>query len=481
MAVPSQSFQEELPPKSDLSNWYVRVILRAELADYFEPVGGCMVIRPYGYTLWEHMQALLDARFKATGHSNAYFPLFVPESLLKKEAEHVEGFAPEVAWVTEAGNEPLAERLAIRPTSESIIGLMYSKWIQSWRDLPVLINLWNNVVRWEKRTRFFLRTTEFLWQEGHTAHRTEQDALDEVLRILDIYADFVENDLGIPVIKGYKSAVEKFAGAEKTYTIEALMPDGLALQSGTSHHLGQNFARAFNISFQDDDGQRKLVWTTSWGLSTRTIGALIMVHGDDSGLILPPHVAPIQLAILPVRDEPDIRDFVGQVEQALAGTVRLLTDWSDKRLGWKRSEWELRGVPLRLEVGSREVQEQRVDMVRRDDPGRTRYPVPLADIPRVVAETLETIQRDLLRRARAFLEANIRPAASFDEFKQIMETTRGFILAQWCGDPSCEAAIKAETGATIRCIPLSDLGNEPGQCVYDGRPSPRRVLFARAY
>src|SRR3954447_12631995 len=370
MAVSQQSFQEELPPKSNLSEWYPRVILRSEMADYFEDVGGVTVIRPYGYTVWEHMQRLLDARFKATGHMNAYFPLFVPESLLQKEAEHVVGFAPEVAWVTQAGSDELTERLAIRPTSESIMGKMYSKWIQSWRDLPVLINLWNNVVRWEKRTRFFLRTTEFLWQEGHTAHRTEEDALAEVHQMIDIYRDFVETDLAIPVIKGMKSAAEKFAGAEDTYTIEALMPDGLALQSGTSHHLGQNFAKAFNISFQDLDGQRKFVWTTSWGLSTRTIGALIMTHGDDSGLILPPHVAPKQVVILPVRDDPAIREFIGQVEAALLGKAKLKTDWSDHRLGWKRSEWELRGVPLRLEVGAREVSEGRADMIRRDDPKR---------------------------------------------------------------------------------------------------------------
>ncbi len=477
----AMSFQEELPPKSDLSNWYVRVILRAELADYFEPVGGIMVIRPYGYTLWEHMQGYLDARFKATGHSNAYFPLFVPESLLKKEAEHVEGFAPEVAWVTEAGNEPLAERLAIRPTSEAVMGLMYSKWIQSWRDLPVLINLWNNVVRWEKRTRFFLRTTEFLWQEGHTAHQTEEDALAEVRRILDIYADFAESDLAVPVIKGRKSNAEKFAGADTTYTIEALMPDGLALQSGTSHHLGQNFARAFNISFQDVDGERKFVWTTSWGLSTRTIGALIMVHGDDSGLIMPPHVAPKQVVILPVRDEPKVREFVAEVERRLGSTVRVTTDWSDKRLGWKRSEWELRGVPLRLEVGPREVAEQRVDMIRRDDTSRQRHPVPLADLAVRIPEMLETIQRDMLARARRSMEDNTRTVESYDEFKAIMEGQRGFILAQWCGDAGCEQAIKADTGATIRCIPLDSLGDEPGGCVYDGRPSPRRAIFARAY
>jgi len=481
MSVESKSFVEELPPKSDLSEWYVRLILRAEIADYFEPVGGMMVIRPYGYTMWEHMVRLLDERFKATGHTNAYFPLFVPESLLKKEAEHVEGFAPEVAWVTEAGGEKLQERLAIRPTSESVVGMMYSKWVQSWRDLPVLINLWNSVVRWEKRTRFFLRTTEFLWQEGHTAHRDEADALAEVLRILDIYADFVETDLAIPVIKGVKSAAEKFAGADTTYTIEALMPDGLALQSGTSHHLGQNFARAFNITFQDLDGERKHVWTTSWGLSTRTVGAMIMVHGDDSGLILPPHVAPYQVVILPVRDEPPVRAFVEEVRAALPPTVRATVDWSDKRLGWKRSEWELKGVPLRLEVGAREVAARRVDMVRRDDPQRQRQSVPCGELAEAIPSTLETIQRDLLARARAAMEANTRLADSYEQLKQTIETRRGFVLAGWCGDPACEAAIKAETGATVRCIPLGDLGNVPGRCVYDGKPSSRRAVFARAY
>jgi prolyl-tRNA synthetase len=475
------SYQEEIPPKSDLSNWYVRVILRAELADYFEPVGGCMVIRPYGYTIWELMQGLLDARFKATGHSNAYFPLFVPESLLQKEAEHVEGFAPEVAWVTEAGKEPLQERLAIRPTSESIMGLMYSKWIQSWRDLPVLINLWNNVVRWEKRTRFFLRTTEFLWQEGHTAHQTEEDARAEVMTILDAYADFAETDLAIPVIKGSKSAAEKFAGADTTYTIEALMPDGMALQSGTSHHLGQNFAKAFNISFQDVDGQRKFVWTTSWGLSTRMIGGMIMVHGDDSGLIIPPRVAPIQVMILPVRDDPQVREFVANVQKALGSTIRSKVDWSDKRLGWKRSEWELKGVPLRLEVGPREVAAGRVDMIRRDDPQHARIPVAIDDVASRVAETLAAIQRDLLDRAREARQSNTHTVESYDDFKRIIETSRGFILAHWCGGATCEQTIKADTGATVRCIPLEGWGDGPGSCICDGKPSPRRAVFARAY
>src|SRR5512133_1764883 len=356
-----ESYVEELTDKSDdYSRWYTQVILKAQLADY-APVRGCMVIRPYGYTLWENMQRFLDARFKATGHTNAYFPLLIPESFLAREAEHVAGFAPEVAWVTQGGGEKLEERLAIRPTSEAIIGYMYSKWVQSWRDLPILVNQWCNVMRWEKVTRLFLRTTEFLWQEGHTVHRTEDEAEEETLKILRVYTDFVQDDLAIPVIAGLKSESEKFKGANKTYSIEAMMGDGKALQAGTSHNLGQNFAKVFDITFQDMDGERKYAWQTSWGASTRLIGAIIMVHGDDSGLLMPPKVAPTQVVVIPIwrkeQEREQVSAFVEQLKGSLEG-VRSTVDWDDEHTpGWKFNEWEMRGVPLRLEVGPRDVRD----------------------------------------------------------------------------------------------------------------------------
>src|SRR5207253_941830 len=377
MATPQVEFGGQLPPKDasageSFSRWYITAIRRSELADYFEPVGGTMVIRPYGFTLWENMQAGLDQRFEATGHKNAYFPLFVPESFLKREAKQVEGFAPEVAWVTHAGGEKLQERLAIRPTSETIFGHFYSKWIQSWRDLPLLINQWANIVRWEKRTVFFLRTTEFLWQEGHTAHRTAEEAQEETMRMLGVYADFAETELALPVVRGEKTAAERFAGAVSTYSIEALMPDGKALQSGTSHFLGQNFARAFDITFLDQDGQRNFVWTTSWGMSTRILGGMLMMHGDDIGRTLPPRVAPVQVIVVPIpgRSEDEtalVADAVaGLLKEFLARGVRAEADWSDKRPGWKFSEWELKGVPVRLEVGPRDLRTDQVTLVRRD-------------------------------------------------------------------------------------------------------------------
>src|SRR5581483_2265114 len=366
-------------PATNYSEWYTDVILRSGMADY-SPVRGCMVIRPYGYALWENMQAALDARIKATGHLNAYFPLFIPENLLQKEAAHVEGFNPEVAWITAAGSEDLHERLAVRPTSEAIIGTMYGKWVQSWRDLPVLINQWANVVRWEKRTYLFLRTTEFLWQEGHTAHRTEEEANEEVLRMLEVYRDFVETELAIPVIPGRKSEAEKFAGAAATFTVEAMMGDGKALQSGTSHFFGQQFARAFNIEFLDIDGERRHAWTTSWGASTRLVGGVIMMHGDESGLILPPRVAPYQVVIVPIyqRDEQrtEIHEEVERIRRELAGTIRVHVDWSEHRPGWKFSEWELRGVPVRLEIGPKDIAQRQGIAVRRDN--RAKEAVPFA-------------------------------------------------------------------------------------------------------
>jgi prolyl-tRNA synthetase len=478
------SFVEELTDKSDdYSRWYTEVILKAELADY-APVRGCMVIRPYGYALWENMQRLLDARFKATGHVNAYFPLLIPESFLAREAEHVAGFAPEVAWVTQGGSEPLEERLAIRPTSEAIIGQMYSKWIHSWRDLPVLINQWCNVLRWEKVTRLFLRTTEFLWQEGHTVHRTEEEAQAETMTILQTYRSFVEEDLAIPVVYGQKTEAEKFKGAERTYSIEAMMGDGKALQAGTSHMLGQHFARVFDITFQDMDGERKYAWQTSWGVSTRLIGAIIMVHGDDSGLIMPPKVAPIQVVVVPIwrkeQERDQVAEFVDRVKANLGTEVRFQVDWDDEHTpGWKFNEWELRGVPLRMEVGPRDVKNNQVVLVRRDT--RAKEIVPLESAGSRVVELLGQIQQEMLERARDFMAQHTRRVDSFQQFAAALEQERGFLLAHWCGGAECEAKIKEETAATIRCIPL-EAEAEEGSCVWCGRPAiGKRVVFGRAY
>lgn len=477
-----KEFVTELTKKSvDLSRWYTEVIQKAELADYWQ-VHGFQVVRPYGYALWENMQARLDARFKATGHKNAYFPLLMPESLLVKEAQHVAGFSPQVAWVTQGGDEKLAERLAIRPTSEAIFGTMYSKWIQSWRDLPMLLNQWCSVLRWEKATRFFLRTTEFLWQEGHTAHRTAEEAREETMQMLGVYQDFVENDLGIPVVPGRKSEAEKFPGAEETYTIEALMPDGQALQSATSHFLGQNFARAFDITFQDADGVRKHVWTTSWGLSWRTIGAIIMTHGDDSGLIMPPKVAPVQVVIIPIPgkagEEQAIREAVEQARQTLSQRFRVEVDWSDRTPGWKFNEWELRGVPVRLEIGPRDVRARQAVLVRRDT--REKSAAPMPDLAAAVDETLERVHASIFQRALAFRESRTTRVDTLGEFKRMLVEKPGFLLAHWCGKRSCEEAVKAETGATIRCIPFQE-PEEEGTCIWDGQTSNKRVLFARAY
>ncbi len=473
---------EEIADKGDdYSRWYTDVILKAELADY-SPVRGCMVIRPYGYALWENMQAALDARIKATGHLNAYFPLFIPESLLQREAEHVEGFNPEVAWITAAGTEDLDERLAIRPTSEAIIGTMYGKWVQSWRDLPILINQWANVVRWEKRTYLFLRTTEFLWQEGHTAHRTEEEAMDEVLRMLDVYRDFAETELAMPVIAGRKSEAEKFAGAAATFTVEAMMGDGRALQAGTSHSFGQGFARAFNISFLDMDGERRHAWTTSWGASTRLVGGVIMMHGDESGLILPPRVAPYQVVIVPIyqRDEQrtEIHEEVERIRRELAGTIRVHVDWSEHRPGWKFSEWELRGVPVRLEIGPKDIAQRQGIAVRRDN--RAKEAVPFAALSTRLPQILDDVQRSLYERAVAFRESRTHMVESIDELAAQLERERGFFWAPWCGDAACEAHVKERTGATLRCVPL-DGGNRSGACLVCRKDAPQTAVFARAY
>jgi prolyl-tRNA synthetase len=473
---------EITPQSEDFSRWYLDVVRRAELADY-TPVKGCMAIRPYGYAIWELIQQGLDRRFKETGHVNAYFPLFIPKSLLMREAEHVEGFAPQVAWVTRGGEEDLEEPLIIRPTSEVIIGTMYSKWIKSWRDLPVLINQWANVVRWEKVTRPFLRTTEFLWQEGHTAHETEAEAQDETMRILSIYKDFVETQLAMPVIDGQKSDSEKFAGASRTYSIEALMGDGRALQAGTSHNLGQNFAKAFEIQFQGRDKNLQHAWTTSWGVSTRLIGGVIMTHGDDSGLILPPRVAPHQVVIVPIARGnwqetvlPRARDI--QSELMRHGVRVMLDDRDAYTPGWKFAEWEMRGVPLRLEIGPKDIEKSQVLLARRDT--REKLPTPIDGLATTIVSLLETIQNNLFERAVKFREEHTQRVSSYDEFKSVMEGRPGFVIAGWCGSAECEADIKAETQATLRNIPLAS-GAAAGSCVKCGRAAAAEAWFAKAY
>jgi prolyl-tRNA synthetase len=478
-----ESFVTEITPRSeDFSRWYLDVVRRAELADY-SPVKGCMVIRPYGYAIWEHIQRLLDTRIKATGHVNAYFPLFIPESLLMREKEHVEGFAPQVAWVTRGGDEDLAEKLIVRPTSEVMVGVMYAKWIKSWRDLPVLINQWANVVRWEKVTRPFLRTTEFLWQEGHTAHETSQEAEEETLKILALYKDVAENELAMPVIDGIKSDSEKFAGASRTYSIEALMGDGRALQAGTSHNLGQNFAKAFDIQFQGRDKSLQHVWTTSWGVTTRLIGAVIMTHGDDSGLILPPNIAPYQVVIVPI-PRGNWKETVLPKAQAIAAelaasNIRVKLDASEENSpGWKYAEWELRGVPLRLEIGPKDIEKGQVFSARRDT--REKAAIPFDGLAGRVAEMLAAIQANLLQQAIKFREEHTTEVASWDEFVEAMEGRPGFVVASWCGDADCEASIKTATQATLRNIPLGSARVE-GTCVKCGKPSHVRAWFAKAY
>src|SRR6187200_1975265 len=473
---------EITPQSEDFSRWYLDIVRKAELADY-SPVKGCMVIRPYGYAIWEHIQRQLDDRFKATGHVNAYFPLFIPESLLMREAEHVEGFAPQVAWVTKGGTEELEEKLIVRPTSETIFGVMYQKWIQSWRDLPVLINQWANVVRWEKVTRPFLRTTEFLWQEGHTAHETADEAQEETLKILALYKEFCENVLAMPVVDGQKSESEKFAGAARTYSIEALMGDGRALQAGTSHNLGQNFAKAFEIQFQGRDKTVQHAWTTSWGVSTRLIGGVIMTHGDDSGLILPPNVAPYQVVIIPIPRGNWKETVLPKAEAIKAELMRhgvrvMLDDRDAYTPGWKFAEWEMRGVPLRLEIGPKDIEKSQVLLARRDT--REKLPTPIDGLATTIVSLLETIQNNLFERAVKFREEHTQRVSSYDEFKSVMEGRPGFVIAGWCGSAECEADIKAETQATLRNIPLAS-GAAAGSCVKCGRAAAAEAWFAKAY
>jgi prolyl-tRNA synthetase len=468
---------------ADFGRWYIDVVRRAELADY-SPVKGCMVIRPYGYAIWELIQQGLDRRFKATGHVNAYFPLFIPESLLMKEVEHVEGFAPQVAWVTQGGTEVLEERLVVRPTSETIIGTMYAKWVQSWRDLPILINQWANVVRWEKVTRLFLRTTEFLWQEGHTAHETAEEAQEETLKMLGVYKEFVETELAMPVLDGQKTDSEKFAGAVRTYSIEALMGDGRALQAGTSHNLGQNFARVYDIKFQGRDKSVQYVWGTSWGMTTRLIGAVVMTHGDDGGLILPPRIAPYQVVIIPIPRGNWKETIVPKAreirDQLVARGLRVMLDDRDSQTpGWKYNEWELRGVPLRMEIGPKDLEKSQVVLARRDT--REKAFVPMDGLAAKVEELLATIQQGLFDRAMKFRTEHTTETDSYDEFKQIMDGRPGFVISPWCGSAKCEADIKTETQATIRNIPFTAKPAAGKKCLRCDAPATTHAWFAKAY
>ncbi|MBH5316603.1 proline--tRNA ligase [Paenibacillus sp. GSMTC-2017] len=478
-----KGFVSEITPQSeDFSGWYIDVIKKAELMDY-SPVRGCIVFRPDGYEIWEHIQRDLDRRFKETGHRNAYFPLFIPESFFQKEKEHVEGFNPELPWVTEAAGEKLEERLAIRPTSETMFGHMYAKWIQSYRDLPLLINQWANVVRWEKRTLPFLRTSEFLWQEGHTAHETEEEARQETMQMLDVYTSFVEEFLAIPVIKGEKTPSERFAGAVDTYSIEAMMKDGRAVQAGTSHYLGTKFAVAFDIKFLDRENTLQFAHTTSWGVSTRLIGALIMVHGDDRGLVLPPKVAPTQVIMIPIGPAKTREQVVGRVDELYselkkAGVRVRVDDRSDVSPGWKFNEYEMRGIPLRLELGPRDMENGVVVLVSRVT-GEKRI-VQQDNLVAEIEAMLDETHDEMFKRAKSFREENSRTVDTLDEMKIFMEEKRGFIEAGWCGSEACEKQVKEETGATSRNIPFEPSVQKP-TCLVCGDSSKHTVVFARAY
>ncbi|MDK2852318.1 MAG: prolyl-tRNA synthetase [Proteiniphilum sp.] len=492
----AKELKEITPRSKDYSQWYLDIVTKADLAEN-SAVRGCMVIKPYGFAIWEKIQRQLDDMFKETGHENAYFPLFIPKSYLSREADHVEGFAKECAVVTHyrLKNDPngsglivdpeakLEEELIVRPTSETIIWSTYKNWIQSYRDLPLLINQWANVVRWEMRTRLFLRTTEFLWQEGHTAHATQEEAMEEAEKMINVYADFAEQYMAMPVIKGHKSESERFAGALDTFTIEALMQDGKALQSGTSHFLGQNFAKAFDVQFTDKDGNRDYVWATSWGVSTRLMGALIMSHSDDNGLVLPPKLAPYQVVIVPIyRNEEQLQ----QINEKVAGIMKGLKDLGisvrydnadNKKPGWKFSEYELKGVPVRLAMGGRDLENNTVEVARRDT--LTKETLSCDGIEQHIKALLEEIQENIYRKAADFRTSQTREVNSYEEFKVEIEKG-GFLLCHWDGSPETEELIKNETKATIRCIPMEG-DKSPGRCMVTGKPSPQRVIFARAY
>lgn len=474
---------KRITPKSEnYSQWYVDIVLNAQLADY-SPVKGCMVIRPRGFALWENIKQSLDRMFKETGHSNAYFPLLIPESFIKKEAKHVEGFSPELAVVTIGGGEQLEEPLIIRPTSETIIWGMYKKWIQSYRDLPLLINQWANVLRWEKRTRLFLRTTEFLWQEGHTAHETEEEAHEEAMKMLFVYKSFAEDYMAIPVIAGIKSESEKFAGAVRTYAIEALMQDGKALQCGTSHDLGQNFAKAFDVTFQNRKGKLDYVWATSWGVSTRLVGALIMTHSDERGLIIPPKLAPIKIMIVPIfksQNKQEVLDYCFKLGNELKKYFSIEIDDDDTSSpGFKFAECELKGIPIRIEIGPKEVKQENLVIVRRDT--LEKEEVKRLQVIEKLKKLLEEIQNNLFYRALNFRRDNTHTVSDYSSFKKIMEQNNGFVEAGWCGSTVCEANIKEETKATIRVLPLGRDANEVKKCIYCGKPATDLALFAKAY
>jgi prolyl-tRNA synthetase len=482
MSNDKQFVKEITPQGEDFSRWYIDVIKKADLMSY-SPVRGCIVFKPDGYEIWENIQRELDSKFKETGHRNAYFPLFIPESFFQKEKEHVEGFNPELPWVTEAGGEKLEERLAIRPTSETMIGHMYSEWINSYRDLPLLINQWANVVRWEKRTLPFLRTTEFLWQEGHTAHEDEQDARRETMQMLDVYRQFAEDFLAIPVIVGQKTPSEKFAGAIDTFSIEAMMKDGKAVQAGTSHYLGTNFAVAFDIKFLDRENQHQFAHTTSWGVSTRLIGALIMVHGDDRGLVLPPKVAPTQVIMIPIGPPKTREQVIGRVDELFAdlkkaGVRVKVDDRADQSPGWKFNEYEMRGVPIRVELGPRDMENGVVVLVSRVS-GEKKI-VQQADFVQEVQNLLAEIHQQMYDKAKQFRDEHYIAVDTIDEFKTFLETKRGFALAGWCGSNACESQVKEETGATSRNIPFTP-SETKSTCLVCGDPAKHTVVFGRSY
>lgn len=460
----------------DFSKWYNEVVLQADLADY-APVKGCMIIKPYGYAIWENIQKIMDIEIKKLGVNNVYFPLFIPERFFKKEAEHVKGFNPQVAWITHGGGKKLEEKLAVRPTSETIMYDSFQKWIHSYRDLPLKINQWANIVRWEMRPRLFLRTLEFLWQEGHTAHATEKEADEMAMSALKMYQDFVENCLGIYCVSGKKTEAEKFAGANYTLTIETLMKDNKALQMGTSHQLGQNFSKSFNIQFLNEKSQKNYVWQTSWGVTTRMIGGIVMSHGDDKGLILPPKIASYQIVIIPISEESNVKKYISKTEKYLSNqNIRFYTDWRNQTPGWKFHEWELKGAPLRIEIGPKEAKENKITFVLRDTLKRE-----IVSLKQFKPEKLlDDLQKRLLEKSKKFTLENTREVKSYAEFKKTIKEKGGFIKTHWCGNEKCEKEIKNETKATIRCIPFNQK-NKTGKCIKCGKEAKTEVLFAKAY
>lgn len=479
MAKDKKLVEQITSMEDDFAQWYTDVCVKADLIGYTS-VKGCMAIKPAGYAIWENIQNNLDARFKATGVQNVYMPMLIPESLLNKEAELVKGFAPEVAWITQGGSEKLTERLCVRPTSETLFCDFYAKDIHSHRDLPKLYNQWCSVLRWEKTTRPFLRSREFLWQEGHTAHATAEESEERTVQMLNVYADFLEQDMAIPVIKGQKTEKEKFAGAKHTYTVEAMMHDGKALQSGTSHNFDDIFAKAYGVQFTDKDNTLKYVHQTSWGMTTRVIGAMIMVHGDNSGLVLPPHIAPVQVMIIPIRQDAEgVMDRALEVKTALAAAgVRVNLDDSEKSPGWKFSEQEMRGIPIRIELGPKDIEKGQAVLVRRDT--REKTIVPIEEIPQQVPVLLETIQADMFRRAKEHLDTHIYDATDYDTFCKTVAEKPGFVRAMWCGDEACENKIKADTTATSRCIPFKQI-RISDRCICCGKPAKHEVIWAKAY